>query len=445
MLLFCSSLTAQDEGRLTIVGDSLRGSVLNGESIREIFGNVVMTQGDVKVTCRKAIQYIARNEAELIGNVVATQDTIIINTSKAYYFGDEKYTYSDDTVYLNDGHINLQARTGYYYFDDKRAEFLNDVLLRDSLNTLSSYKLVYFNDPDKAVAVGKVKIVDSSSTISADSLIFMREEDISFAYSDIRISYPRNNIIITGGYLMDRGKEKYTTITLNPVLTQIDTSESGTIDTLVVLADMMEAYQDSTKRLIATDSVKIIRGNFYSLSNISVFYRAEDKIFTYKTENDTDQPVMWYDNSQLTGDSICVKMHENKIDIIDIKGDSFILTFDDNFDDRYNQISGEETKMFFTENSLVKTEVLGNVLSYYFLFEENEPNGLLKSSSEKAVLLFQDNAIADVKLYGSIKSEFHPENLIKDRTGEFTLPSFKINYNKPNKNKIISEIPNWNN
>jgi hypothetical protein len=39
-----------------------------------------LTQGDVIITCQKAIQYISRNDAELIGNVVVRQDSLIIET-----------------------------------------------------------------------------------------------------------------------------------------------------------------------------------------------------------------------------------------------------------------------------------------------------------------------------------------------------------------------------
>ncbi|MCK7521691.1 MAG: hypothetical protein MZV64_30395 [Ignavibacteriales bacterium] len=53
---------------------------VDGESVREVIGNVRLSQGNVIVTCNMAIQYLARNEAELIGNVIANQDSL--NTSK---------------------------------------------------------------------------------------------------------------------------------------------------------------------------------------------------------------------------------------------------------------------------------------------------------------------------------------------------------------------------
>ena len=89
------SLFPQNEDeRITVIGDSLVGKVVNGESVREVVGNVRLNQGNVTITCNRAIQYIAQNEAELIGNVIAKQDSLTLQTEKGYYFGNLKKTKS---------------------------------------------------------------------------------------------------------------------------------------------------------------------------------------------------------------------------------------------------------------------------------------------------------------------------------------------------------------
>lgn len=39
---------AQQSKLITVIGDSLVGRMVNGESTREVYGNVVLTQGKVK-------------------------------------------------------------------------------------------------------------------------------------------------------------------------------------------------------------------------------------------------------------------------------------------------------------------------------------------------------------------------------------------------------------
>ncbi|MCB0750451.1 MAG: LPS export ABC transporter periplasmic protein LptC, partial [Ignavibacteriae bacterium] len=99
---------AQDNTtRLKIIGESLKGKVVDGQNVREVIGNVVITQEDVKITCNKAIQYISSNNAELIGNVVITQDSVVIKTDKGRYFGNIKLAFSDSTVNLTNKGMDL--------------------------------------------------------------------------------------------------------------------------------------------------------------------------------------------------------------------------------------------------------------------------------------------------------------------------------------------------
>ena len=437
LLLSFTALQAQtNDDIIFIIGDSLKGKVINNESIREVMGNVIMTQDNIRITCNLAIQNITRNEAELIGNVVVTQDTITILTDKGYYFGNDKYTYSDTGVTLDDGHMVLIADEGYYYFNTKVAVFNQNVELIDTINNLSSDKLTYYNDLDKAVAVDDVTISSDKSTIYSDSLIHFRESNTTYAFKNITIENSENQMVITGEELIDEGELNYTKITGDPLLVKVDTSKSGQLDTLFIRSLMMESIEDSTNRLIATDSVIIIRGEFTSSNDISILYRDDDKIFTYKREDDLRSPVLWYTTSQLVGDSIDIYLDENQLDWIDIKKDALIISRKEGYDLRYDQISGDNIKLYFSNEGIEKTEVIGDVLSIYFIFEENEPNGLLKSSSNKAKMIFDDNKVIDVKLYGSIESEYHPENLIEGNELDFTLPSFFIYKFKPNKKDI---------
>ncbi|RPI71635.1 MAG: hypothetical protein EHM47_09785, partial [Ignavibacteriales bacterium] len=82
LFLTANCFSQQDE-YITVVGDSLVGKVINGESVREVYSNVVLTQGDVVITCNKAVQYIARNDADLSGNVIVKQDSLTITTEEA--------------------------------------------------------------------------------------------------------------------------------------------------------------------------------------------------------------------------------------------------------------------------------------------------------------------------------------------------------------------------
>ncbi|MDQ7817158.1 MAG: OstA-like protein [Melioribacteraceae bacterium] len=427
---------------ITVLGDSLIGKLVNGESIREVHGNVVMTQGAVRITCSKAIQFIARNEAKLIGKVVVTQDSIIINTDLGYYYGDSKVAFSNSGVSLYDGHINLNSNHGYYYFDEKRAFFYDNVRLYDKSTNLESDRLTYFNEENKAVASGNVRVKDSTSVLLADSLVNFRNTKSTFAYKNVIIHDPQNRLTIFGGVLEDYDEINYTKIFDNPILIQIDTTKNGELDTLIISSKLMEAFNDSTKRLVASDSVKISRSGFASVNGITFYYQDPDHLFTYKREEDSSTPVLWNDNTQLIGDTVNIYLEENRMKKMLINSNSFIISTQEGYDTRFDQISGREIRMLFGQDGLEKTEVMGNVLSIYYLYEEDEPNGLLKSSSERANIFFSNNSVSEVKFYGNPASEYHPENLIEGKEKDFTIPSFIIIKNRPTKESILGERKN---
>lgn len=438
LFFIASILPAQPKTKtIKVIGDSLIGRVENGESIREVIGNVVMTQGDVRITCDKAIQNLTKNNAELISNVVLMQDTVEILTERAFYFGEEQFTYSDTNITLEDGHFVLTADTGYYYFDIEKAIFYSDVQLVDSVSILNSDKLTYYNKTSKAVAVGNVEIISEESAIYADSLVHFRDINHSEAFNNVVINDSKNNLNITGNYLIDDGEQKYTRITGAPLLRKVDTTSSGQLDTLYIRSAVMESIGDSTNRLIATDSVKIIRADFASVNNISILYRDENKILTYKRENDIIPPVLWYTTSQMVGDTINIYLNKSQLEWIDIRGNATIISQNKDYEYRFDQITGDRIELHFGEKGLRETDVINNVLNIYYMYEDGDPNGLLKSSSQRAKMFFEDNAVVDVRLYKSVESEYHPENLVEGKEKDFTLPTFIIYNIKPDLKDLL--------
>jgi lipopolysaccharide export system protein LptA len=435
-------LFAQQNNPIVAIGDSLLGKIIDGESVRELHGNVVMTQGDVRITCNKAIQYLARNEAELIGNVVVTQDSIIIKTIKGYYYGNTKIAYTSAGVDLTDGHVFLKAKNGYYYFDEKRSYFFGNVKLNEGVSNLSSTKLHYYDDEDRAVAVGDVVVSDTSSNLFADSLIYFRNSKVTNAFENIRLYNSTDHVAIFGNRLEDDGKKRYTKIWENPFLVRIDTTESGKLDTLMISAKILKAYDDSTKKLIATDSVKMIRHGFAAVNNQSFFFRTSDEIQTFKKEGDELPPVIWNEEAQLSGDSIYVFIKEKKLSQIIMNQNSTIISAHKDMPFRFDQISGRNIKIYFKKEGIDQTDVTGNALSIYYMYDDKEPNGLVKSSSDRTKIFFQDGQVSDVRLYSKPASEFHPENIIKGKEKDFTIPSFRLFSNKPTKESLLQSNKN---
>jgi len=464
------SFPQESDKMITVIGKELKGHFENNESIREVIGDVVLTQGNVVITCDTAIQFISRNSAHLIGNVIVTQDTLTIYTDEGFYFGNERRAYSDKGVKLDDKKVILTARKGEYFFNENLADFHYDVKLYDTVSTLTSDRLLYYREIDKAIATGTVKIVDVENTINSDSLEHYRDSQITFGFGNVIIRSFTNNTSIYGDHIEDYRVKNYSLVDENPLLIQIDSSyrqnkkeeidslsftdttisstafipdslfEDSTlvIDTLIIKAGILEAYRDTSNFFIAKDSVKMVRGEFASRNDYTIFYRDEEKIITFKVDDEAKPPVLWYENSQLTGDSLTIYLQDRKIERVDVNRNAAIGSQNELYKDRWDQVSGMDVNLYFGEDGLEKTEVFENVLSIYFMYEEDDPNGLIKASSKDAVIEFEEKKVANVRLYGNPNSEYHPENLVSGKEREFVLPKFVIYLDRPVKEEILN-------
>lgn len=446
ILTICLSLYAQDEDeRIIVIGDSLVGKFIEGESIREVIGNVRLRQGNVSVTCNLAVQYLARNEAELIGNVIAKQDSLTIQTEKGYYFGNLRKTKSISGIVLDDTKVVLSADSGEYFFDESKAFFQTNVKLVDSTTTLIADELTYFKNLDKSIAVGNVKISDKDNVIIADTLTHLRKTKFSFADGNVSITNFRDNLTVFGNHLEDNGQLKYTLINENPVLMQIDTTFNVdevdqsriSIDTLLIKSNVMESFRSGTNTFKATDSVKILRGDFASVNDLTTYYRNEERIITSKIREDALRPVLWYENSQLIGDSVTIYLDGGQIDELIVNFNAFMLSQNKIYDKRFDQTSSDSVHLYFSENKLERAEFAGKVQSIYYLFDNDVPNGLVKSTAQRAIILFTENEIDQVRLFGSPTSEYYPEVKVEGLERTFTLPKFVLKENRPKTNDFL--------
>jgi hypothetical protein len=200
----------------------------------------------------------------------------------------------------------------------------------------------------------------------------------------------------------------------------------------------MESFRSGENIFKATDSVKILRAGFASVNDLTTYYRDEEKIITNKIHEDALKPVLWYDNSQLTGDSITIYLEDGQIKNLTVDFNSFMLSQNKNYSQRFDQTSSDSLQLYMLNNKLVKAEFAGKVQSIYYLFEDETPNGLVKSTAHKAIIIFEENEVDHVRLYGSPTSEYYPEVKVEGLERTYTLPKFVFKENRPVKKDFFN-------
>ena len=461
--LLSGSSYAQDKIELKNA-DELKGKVIDGKNVREATGNVILEQGNIKVYCNSAVQYIDENRVELTGNVKILQDTLSLFTSRGVYDGNEKKATGRNGVTLKDPNATLTASNGIYYFNDTKAIFNGNVKIVNEDYTITSDELTYIRNTEDSFAKGNVIVttdsaittaenidffkrqgktvayvdarIDSDSTIiTSDSLINFSQEKKSFASGNVKIENLRNNVLVYGDYLENYEDSNYSKISGNTRLIQIEEDKnSNKKDTLFIYSKSMEAFRNIPEYYVATDSVEIIRDEFLSKCGKAIYYKDSETVSL------SIEPIVWQDNSQMTGDSIYADLPGNKLQTIYIRKlstlpvskTSFVISSNDEsgFSDRYNQVSGTDITMNFVDEKINLVDVTDNSTSIYFIFEGQKGNGVNKSEGKNMKVYFdEEEKVSRISIESEPVGQYIPE--IKIAGENLFLPGFDIREDKP--------------
>lgn len=459
-LLFLNTCQAVSQEKIELKNaKELSGRIVEGQNVREAKGDVEFAQGNVKVYCNSAVQYINSNRVELSGNVKIIQDTLSLFTDKAVYYGDEKRAVCNGKVILKDPNATLSSDNGVYTFSDAKAYFKGDVIIVNPGYRIISDELIYFRNTEESFATGNVAVVTDSSTVTADKIDFFSREGRTYArgnvritgdstvidadtaisyshdrrslaYGNVRIVNPGNNTVITGDRLENYGSEKITKLFGNSYLVQIENGR----DTLFISGDTMTAFREIPEKYVVFGNVEIIRGNFASKCGEAVYYKDSEKISL------DILPVVWQDGLQLTADSVFAELPGKKLQKIfarrnnDSKNSvtSFAVSrnSDTKFSERFDQISGSYIAVSFADDKITGIDVDGNARSIYYMYDQGYANGFNRIEGDEIRITFDaEEKVAKIKVISNPKGEYVPEQLIGNF--EQTLPGFLIREDKP--------------
>jgi lipopolysaccharide export system protein LptA len=377
--------------------DTLIGTTVNGEQARELAGNVRFVHGDVRVWCDRATQFLASGKLLLNGNVLVKDDSVTLRAPRGSYHQTERKAEAYDGVLLNDGNVMLTAREGEYFLDEKRAFFRSDVVVRDGQSTVTSDSLTYFRREKRSIATGNVVVEDRSQNLS-----------------------------ITGGYLEHWSDRQFSWITDEPELVQVDTTSSEATDTLVVRSRVMESYRGEVRKLTAIDSVRIVRKDLAAIAGKATFFPDGDSILL------RTMPVIWYGQTQVSGDSVNVYMKNRILDLVHVFGNSFAVSRTDSLGlTRYDQLMGEEMRLRFVDRRLDGLEVDRRAISLYHLYEDSVANGINRTSGDRIVMAFLEGKLHEITVIGGVEGLYVPENLLRGREEEYHLARFLWREDRP--------------
>ncbi len=399
--------------------DVLSGSESPTGPIRQLRGNVSLSQGNVSVKCDYALWNMNGNSVEMSGNVIVQQGSMTLSMPSGSYDGSTKLAKGRGGVKVIDRGRTVKALYGDYSTDTFIARFF-----------------------------GNVSVEDDSTMIHADSAHYERSTRRSLAFGRVVVKGKTNPAVIEGMYAECIPNDGMTRITGRPILFLIDSTkktdtirierkqESGkktkknvqaqdsisikqsfAYDTMTVIADTLETSNSNGNMYLAKQQVEIIRSGMAGLCAYAVF----------KPDNDTlrleGKPMIWYDSTMMTADSMYILTKKRSLVKIDASGSAFTLTKNDTLrPQRAQQLSGKHIAITMKQDTIhnIISEVQAKSL-YFLLSEKGIPEGAAKNACDTIVVRFEAGEPESIIWIGSVQGDVYPEHLIEGRETSYDL------------------------
>ena len=424
-------------------------------------GKVIFTQGDsLRMTC-KTIEYDGETKTAFAkGNVYLERPDMTLRTEELNLDRiNEKAFYNTPGVIV-DSTSTLTSNQGQYFMDQKKYRFISDVTINNPEYIVNSEQLDYFNESNQAYLYGNSKIEGEAYTIfcergfydmdrekgifkqnatlfydnkiiKGDSLYFESERNYAAATKNISIVDTLNNSIITGNYGEIFKERDSAIITRRAMAVNIIDQDS-----LFIHADTLVATGPEEKRILrAYYDVRILKSDLRGRSD-SLYLdesigltkllkkpltKQQEQIFTEKNYHEKN-PVLWFDESQMTGDEIQLlsDTKTNKLDSLKIDGRVFIIEKDTLSEDGYQQIKGGLLRGAFKESKLDNIVITKNTEMVYYLYNDEDLQliGIDKTTCSALKMQFVDGQIDEITFLVSPNGNVYPEDElpINDRT-----------------------------
>lgn len=395
------------------------------------FGNVKMVQGDTITLTSKYAEYNGITQFAFAStNVVLTSPSNTLQTDTLYFnrIKQESFYRSGGTV--KDSASTIVSKIGRYYMEQEKYAFRKDVVVTNTEYTINTNILDFYTESGHAYLYGPSTVTSESSkvycekgfydtqkdeghfqvnakvdydfrTLVGDSIFFRRENNFASATNNITITDTINNSIVKGHYAEVYKDLDSLFVTKNPIASSLQDKDSVHIASDIILV----TGKPESRIMRAFNDARIFKEGLSGKA---------DSIWSSETHGLTKlitNPILWAEESQITGDTIHLisNSETEKIDTLKVFYDAFMIMRDTI--EGYNQVKGKEMYALFDENnSIYEVNFIKNTETIYYVREEDGTLvGIDKAISSTIKILLEANEIEEVYYYTSAESQLYPE------------------------------------
>lgn len=374
--------------------------------------------------------------AEFFDNVKLMDDSTTLYTEYLTYDRNEHLACYPDSATTYRGNKILISCIGYYRDDIKEFSFFENVevtsptyqMFTDTLYYNTKIEKMWFWGP--TTIINKDNILDGehgyylvnedfvfldrrpymhneTQQIRSDSIHYDRSIGLAKAFNHVDMIDTSYNIIMRGDFveLWEHKNMSYATDSAYAIHYDND-------DSLYIHGDTLFFYFDKQKeeleKLVARRNVRFFKTDMQGKCD-TLTYLMADSTIRMRVE-----PILWADDSQMTGDKIDIKTTGKAIEFVLQNGNAFIVSQDTI--EGFNQIKGADITSHFKNGNIHHVNVDGAAAEsiYWIRDDDGSTIGIDVAQSETMVIIMEGQSISTIKSFKDIKETMYPEDDLKE-------------------------------
>jgi lipopolysaccharide export system protein LptA len=429
--------------------------------VQRLIGNVKMRHDSAYFFCDSAYYYQKNNSFDAYQNVhIIVNDSVEIFSDLLNYDGDRRFAEFHDNVHLRDDSTNLyteyltydrnlhlasypdsattvrgdktlKSHYGYYRDRLKEFSFFENVEVYSPKYQMYTDTLFYNTGIEKMWFEGPTTIINKENVLEgkhgyylvnedfvyldkrpymhnetqqmrADSIFYDRNKGLAQAYNQVDMIDTSYQVIMRGDYVEMWENKGFSFATDSAYAISYDGGDS-----LYIHGDTLFMYFDKEKeeaeKLIARLNVRFFKSDMQGKCDTLTYLKA-DSIIQMRVA-----PVLWAEDSQLTGVDIDIKLKDHNVDWVLQKGNAFIISKDSI--EGYNQIKGKDITSRFRNGNIHRVNVDGDKAETIYWIRDDDGGliGIDVSNSATMVIEMEKQSVSIIKSFKEINETMYPE------------------------------------
>lgn len=453
-LFFCDSCVKNDRTKLfeawgnvrivdadtaTVTSNHLR--YFEDKQLAFLDGNVKLSDGH-GVLSTPELEYDMMTNVGIYkkGGRVVNGKTVL-TSKEGWYYADFKDVYFKKDVVLKDPAYNIITDSLLYNTESRTARFITYTTITDSNQNVIKTKEGFYNQVTKQAEFGQRPTIldtkgrrtvtgdritqnDSIYMVTGRGVIVDSAQGVTIIGDKIFQNKHTEAVLATQKPLMIVKQENDSIyITADTLFTAKLTALYGTQDSILVdtISGLKVAAigdKDSTNRYFeAFRNVRIFNDSIQAVCD-SMFYSFKDSVFRLY-----DNPIVWAQNSQITGDTIHLFTKNKKPEKVEAYDNSFMVNKMDT--DAYNQIKSRRMDGYFIDGNIDSVRARGFAECIYYLRDDADSSytGINETKSDIMDIYFVQKELDKVVFRSQVTGTIWP--MSHKKPSEMRLEGFQ--------------------